>query len=86
MSYADGFEKIDWELMQQKDYSDDKCKSVCMAECLSPNKVEITNIAAIYVKTEEVCKKVKNVLNEKLKNHSIFVNINENMFVKNERL
>lgn len=37
--YQEGFDLVNWDLMQERDYHDSDCKSVCMAECLSPEPV-----------------------------------------------
>lgn len=52
--YQEGFNLIDWELLEKRDYSDPECKIVCMAECLSPEPVIIADFFMIYVPTEQV--------------------------------
>lgn len=53
LDYDDGFNQIDWDIMNTKDYHDTDCKSVCMAECLSPGSVNISNFFKIWVCCEE---------------------------------
>lgn len=40
-SYAEGFELIDWETMDKRDFCNQKSKQVCMAECLCKGKLDI---------------------------------------------
>lgn len=37
--YDEGFEAIEWEVMNSREYHDAHCKSICMAECLAPGVV-----------------------------------------------
>jgi hypothetical protein len=80
MDYIKGIESIDWELMDQRDYSNTKCKSVCMAECLSPATVLASQFFKIFTPNEEIDQQV----HKSMKSVNIFVNtqINERMFVK----
>lgn len=52
--YEPGFNAIDWEVMNQRDYHDPECKSICMAECLSPRIVRPTDFAIIFVRNDEI--------------------------------
>ncbi|WP_407921283.1 DarT ssDNA thymidine ADP-ribosyltransferase family protein [Aliivibrio salmonicida] len=71
---------MNWELMNQRDYGDDEGRSVCMAECLSPNPVPATNITQIYVATQENKESVESILRDyQLSPH---VNLNAAMFPK----
>lgn len=40
-TYAEGFELIDWETMDARNYRDNYCKEVCMSECLCEGKLDI---------------------------------------------
>lgn len=56
--YAEGFEAIDWDVMNARDYQDPGCKSICMAECLSPDVVSPQDFFKIFVsnaQTEASC-------------------------------
>jgi len=81
MDYDPGLEKIDWEKMRERDYSDRECKETCMAECLSEIKIDAKNFYAIYVKDEET-KELVTKLRDKIigKNNSIRVYVS-NMFL-----
>lgn len=43
LDYQEGFEKINWETMNKRDYSDAECKRICMSECLSPGAVPVND-------------------------------------------
>jgi len=54
LEYEDGMNKIDWELMDKRDYSKHECKEVCMAECVaSLPSIPPKFFQSIIVKTEE---------------------------------
>ncbi len=52
--YQEGFDLIDWDLMDTRDYSNGDCKSVCMAECLSPWPVRVADFFKIFVPTDQI--------------------------------
>jgi hypothetical protein len=80
LDYAAGFEAIDWEEMNRRDYRDPNCKSVCMAECLAPGPVPVSQFFAIYVPSVESERKVRTWANRQ--GVSVGVDVNENMFLK----
>tara|TARA_R110001583_G_scaffold85875_1_gene224965 strand:- start:2008 stop:2586 length:579 start_codon:yes stop_codon:yes gene_type:complete len=47
--YSEGFDAIDWEKMNERDYHDEESRSICMAECLSPAMVIASRFAYIFV-------------------------------------
>ncbi|OED47315.1 hypothetical protein ACH42_03070 [Endozoicomonas sp. (ex Bugula neritina AB1)] len=59
LDYDEGIAAIDWEAMNRRDYHDDHSKSVCMAECLSPETVGWEVFFAIYVPNENVGNQVR---------------------------
>lgn len=52
--YQEGFDLIDWKLMESRVYGNNECKSVCMAECLSPGPVSASDFFKIFVPEERV--------------------------------
>ncbi len=80
LDYDEGFNKIDWELMNQRDYSDTNCKNTCMAECLSPTTIQAINFQSIAV----CCSESENLIKEfKTKyNLKFFIDNKPQMFVK----
>ena len=39
LNYDSGISSIDWVTMNEKNYTDENSKRVCMAECLAPSLV-----------------------------------------------
>lgn len=80
--YAEGIEKIEWELMNgYRDYHDKNVHDTCLAECVACYKgIEIGAFKSIYTSSEEA-KTVIEELKEKYK-VSLYVNVNEHLFVK----
>lgn len=62
LEYAQGVQAIDWDTMNRRDYHESDCKSVCMAECLSPRIVYATDFFKIYVPHEAAAKKVRDII------------------------
>ncbi|WP_109397490.1 DarT ssDNA thymidine ADP-ribosyltransferase family protein [Proteus faecis] len=77
MDYTTGFSKIDWNLMNQRDYTIPECKQVCMAECLSPTTVYAKSFHCFYVKDDVAKSHVLKLLDEYKLN--TYVNINSTM-------
>lgn len=75
MDYAEGFAAIDWEIMNRRDYHDPDCKSICMAECLSPNTVSPNEFSNVFVYCEKSKAYVKNF------DQQINITVNHKMFL-----
>lgn len=78
LNYAEGIEAIDWNIMNERDYTTREGKNVCMAECLSPSAVSPTNFQQIYVKSQENKLAVEKMLKEQ--GVKCWVNVNNRMF------
>lgn len=76
--YREGFDLIDWGLMDNREYNDADCKSVCMAECLSPKTVRVADFFKIFVPTEQVQRRVLEEL--ATRDLGIEVTVNRGMF------
>lgn len=63
LDYQSGIAAIDWETMNRRDYHEAECKSICMAECLSPQPVPATEFFRIYAPDEEIARQVSNTIN-----------------------
>lgn len=76
--YDEGFDEIDWDVMDRRNYKDALGKSVCMAECLSPTIVSIEDFFCLYVPTEDI----ENAVQEEIQSRKLVlgVTINPNMF------
>ncbi|MBV2181248.1 MAG: DUF4433 domain-containing protein [Castellaniella sp.] len=79
LDYMSGFAAIDWETMNIRDYHDPECKSICMAECLSPGPVPVSKFFKIYVPNEAVSEKILEIIDDL--NLSLEVSINPGMFL-----
>lgn len=66
-------------MWNHRDYADANCKSVCMAECLSPDAVPAGNFFKIYVDSDEAEQRVLEAA--RAAKIPINVEVNENMFV-----
>lgn len=80
MDYDDGFAAIDWAKMNEREYNDPESKSVCMAECLSPNTVASSRFLSIFVKDAAIESEVRKLLDKA--GVSPHLNINQGMFVE----
>lgn len=80
LDYNEGFSAIDWVTMNRREYLDPDCKSVCMAECLSPNPVPSAHFFKIYTPSERVADAVTAEI-AKLK-LSLEVDVNGAMFLQ----
>lgn len=81
LEYEEGMNAIDWEVMNQRDYHNDDCKSVCMAECLSPSDVQVNLFFKIFVATEDDKSQVFFELKKVGLNEGIDILVNPNMFL-----
>lgn len=63
-NYEEGFEKIDWETLQEKNRLDGYAKQVKMAECLTEKTIYINEFYCMYVKSDIVRDKVIRILND----------------------
>jgi hypothetical protein len=80
MDYAEGFAAIDWQTMNQRNYHDPDSKSVCMAECLSPTIVPVSDFFKVFVPDEEVESYVQKQCSKL--NIQLNIDVNEHMFLK----
>lgn len=79
LDYKEGLASIDWETMSRRDYHDPICKSVCMAECLSPHPVPSAHFFKIYAPSGGVAEAVTDEI-VKLQ-LTLEVNVNGGMFL-----
>lgn len=77
MNYHDGFEAIDWKKMNERNYADSECKSICMAECLAPGSVKPELFSNIFVYDEETRVRVHGLVVSR--GLDIYVNVNPSM-------
>lgn len=79
LDYQAGVEAIDWETMNIRDYHDPECKSICMAECLSPGPVTVDKFFKIFVPSDAVANKVEEIVDDL--GLELDVVVNSGMFV-----
>jgi hypothetical protein len=87
LEYDEGFQYIDWELMNKRDYSDYECKEVCMAECVAPyNSIPAKAFHSIIVRTEAIKKDIEKLCEEifskKCEKVRFFIDVKSNLFIK----
>lgn len=80
LDYKLGFDSIDWEMMNRREYHEPNCKSVCMAECLSPNTVPVSMFFNIYVRNVELEHQARALANQQ--KEAVTIDVNENMFLR----
>lgn len=80
LEYDLGFERINWDAMNRRDYHDEESKSVCMAECLSPRTVPVECFFKIYVSNIRVGQTVQMLLRDR--GIRIDVDVNRGMFTR----
>jgi hypothetical protein len=79
--YLDGYELIEWDKMDERDYSDRDCRHICMAECLSPNRIYPQDFSNIFVRTDDIKEFVRESSMNILNNCPFYINVNPHMFV-----
>lgn len=50
LDYDEGINRIEWDILNKRDYSDRLCKQICMAECLADRPVSPSEFDTIFVK------------------------------------
>ncbi len=83
--YEEGFNKINWELMERRDYANNECKETCMAECVAlHSSVPATVFHSIIVKSQETHDYIDNLYKELYGlncKKSFYINIVPNIFI-----
>ncbi|KLE08378.1 hypothetical protein AF79_08050 [Aliarcobacter butzleri L354] len=83
-SYEEGFEKIDWKLMEKRDYSSYECKEICMAECVANHSSVPSKIFhSIIVKSDQTKEYLEKLYYEIFEENAPFhINVNSTYFKK----
>ena len=81
LDYNKGMDVIDWQAMNRRDYHDEYSKNVCMAECLSPNRVLAKRFFMIFVERNADKEAVLDKLEKAKLDDIVGVVINANMFL-----
>jgi hypothetical protein len=78
LDYDEGFEKIDWEVLTDKNRNDEYAKHVKMAECLTDKIIPVQCFQSINVRNEEIKKQVEDMLEKyNIDEKPPYVNINK---------
>ncbi|MDR3327696.1 MAG: DUF4433 domain-containing protein [Prevotellaceae bacterium] len=80
-TYNDGIIKMDWELINQRDYSNSDSKFACMAECLVYEKLDISDIRFIDVKEQADANLIIGLLKTQKVMQAPQIRVNPNFFV-----
>ena len=80
LEYTEGMKSIDWETMNIRDYNNAQSRSVCIAECLSPQTVTVDNFFKLYVSNDKVKQNMEMILRDH--NVDIEVIVNRGMFIR----
>lgn len=78
--YEEGFEIMDWETLERRDYTDQYCKNVCMAECISYNKIDASDFFSIVAKDNKSMISIKK-LYKKYNKKCVRLNCNPSWFL-----
>ena len=79
--YVEGYEMIEWDIMDKRDYSDDNCKHICMSECLSPKTINHNHFSHIFVRNEYVENEIKRMCDHYELSYDFYIKTNPDMFV-----
>ena len=77
LDYVEGYQNINWEEAEKRDYNNPISKNACMAECLAVSPLRPEDFCIIFVANEEVKREVDEIITNILGKASISVLINE---------
>lgn len=64
LTYEEGMQTIDWDLMAKRDYHNHECREVCMAECLAPGVVPFSHVGMLFVRSDDHKQRVSNSISD----------------------
>lgn len=79
--YSDGFELIEWDTMDKRDYSDGNCINVCMAECISPSSIMPSDFHCIFARNSDVEEYVRDMTFDIIGYKPFYIDRNSSMFL-----
>lgn len=79
--YKTGMRRIEWDIMEQRNYTNPLCRNICMAECLSPRPIRSRNFSHIFVRDNRSFKIVHEMGKEMMGEYTFKVMKNDKMFL-----
>jgi len=75
--YEVGFDAINWDKAEERNYNDSISKNACMAECLAVSPVKTEDFFNIYVANEETKNYVEHIASTILGNYMFYIDENK---------
>ena len=82
MTYDEGFNAIEWDKMGTRDYSDNECKEICMAECLSPRVILPNEFFCVFAPSQDIYNQLIKVRDSLVGNDAFQISVLTNAFIK----
>lgn len=76
LDYKDGFNSINWNKAEERNYNDSVSKNACMAECLAVFPVRPDDFFTIYVPNENTKSYVEHIASEIIGNYLFYIDVN----------
>ncbi|MGA2766007.1 MAG: DarT ssDNA thymidine ADP-ribosyltransferase family protein [Spirochaetia bacterium] len=80
--YDRGMGSIDWGLMERRDYHDQGCKLVCLAECIYKGVLGAEHFFSIVASSSSIKKEIEVLSRRVLGKYGFFINENPFWFVR----
>lgn len=80
--YSEGYEIIEWDIMDRRDYSDRNCRQICMAECLSLSRINPQDFSHVFVRTNDIEEFIREQCMQILDSCPFYINVNPYMFLE----
>jgi hypothetical protein len=84
LDYNDGMNTINWELMEQRQYTNQHCKITCMAECVYKGSISTDFFSSIVCKSQKTKTMVEKLCDKIIGkgNYNFYINAYKHWFVK----
>lgn len=76
LDYKKGFDSINWNKAETRNYDDSVSKNACMAECLAVSPVSSNDFFTIYVANENTKSYVDYIASEIIGNYQFYIDVN----------
>lgn len=81
LDYNTGIERIDWCMMDKKDFSDRYCKNCCMAECITSQPISHNDFHSVFVRDEHDKRSLEKLERRMHSEISLRINVSKYMFI-----